>query len=359
MPYVKKGFGPALERNYDKVIFGIALAFLVISVVLLFRAEGQIETETADFDANISRQLKELDKKVASVETNRFLNIERFFETPFRLSTNKLFLVAQERVKCYRCGRPIPYEAEVCGFCGERQPTEDGIVVSGGDTDGDGIPDEYEAKYPAFLNPLDPADALQDGDGDGFTNLEEFQASTDPGDAANHPPRVAFLKVRSMAEARIDYSLRGSVGMGAGKYKYQIKNNRTNQDFYVPLEGEIADPNPPDGTKYKVVSVEVVEEMRMKAGYSTPRPVQVPVITISNGTVQYTLKEGDPVGTSGDVRVTFVCPRDTEPREYVGQIRQTFAFDDDVFTVLEVDRKQGSALIRRNSDQKEFRVPGE
>lgn len=42
----------------------------------------------------------------------------------------------------------------------------------GWDRDDDGMPDEWERR--AGLNPLDPADAQQDRDGDGYTNLEEY-----------------------------------------------------------------------------------------------------------------------------------------------------------------------------------------
>lgn len=40
------------------------------------------------------------------------------------------------------------------------------------DSDGDGLPDEWETKH--HLNPNDPADGKQDRDGDGYTNIEEF-----------------------------------------------------------------------------------------------------------------------------------------------------------------------------------------
>jgi hypothetical protein len=40
------------------------------------------------------------------------------------------------------------------------------------DTDGDGIPDEWEKAH--GLNPLDPADANADFNGDGYTNLEKY-----------------------------------------------------------------------------------------------------------------------------------------------------------------------------------------
>ncbi len=49
------------------------------------------------------------------------------------------------------------------------------------DTDGDGMHDGWEAAH--GLDPLKAADALQDADGDGLSNLAEFMNSTDPRDA--------------------------------------------------------------------------------------------------------------------------------------------------------------------------------
>ncbi len=46
------------------------------------------------------------------------------------------------------------------------------------DDDDDGIPDTWETKN--GLNPLDAADASLDPDGDGLTNLQEYQGNTDP-----------------------------------------------------------------------------------------------------------------------------------------------------------------------------------
>ena len=47
-----------------------------------------------------------------------------------------------------------------------------------GDDDGDGMPNWWERLY--RLNHLDPSDAPLDRDGDGLTNLQEYQLSTDP-----------------------------------------------------------------------------------------------------------------------------------------------------------------------------------
>lgn len=46
------------------------------------------------------------------------------------------------------------------------------------DTDGDGMPDEWELKY--GLDPKDPSDAAKDCNGDGYTNIEKYINGLDP-----------------------------------------------------------------------------------------------------------------------------------------------------------------------------------
>ncbi len=62
------------------------------------------------------------------------------------------------------------------------------------DNDRDGLPDDWELAH--ALSPSDPKDALRDTDGDGATNLQEYQSGTDPRD-----PRSAFRIVGCIPDA--------------------------------------------------------------------------------------------------------------------------------------------------------------
>jgi hypothetical protein len=52
------------------------------------------------------------------------------------------------------------------------------------DSDGDGMPDDWEKQH--GLNPNEPSDAVKDFDGDGYTNIEEFINGTDPKKAVDY-----------------------------------------------------------------------------------------------------------------------------------------------------------------------------
>lgn len=52
------------------------------------------------------------------------------------------------------------------------------------DSDGDGMPDEWEKKY--GLDPKNASDAMKDTDGDGYVNLEEYLNGTDPTKAIDY-----------------------------------------------------------------------------------------------------------------------------------------------------------------------------
>ena len=354
MPYVKKGFGPALQRNYDKIIFAVAILILAVSGVLLFLNRDTIANEQEDFIHSVD-SLRPDHAELAPTDTQPIHIASHLFATPFAMGTNKVFLVAQERVRCInpKCRRPIPYDAETCGFCGDAQPAEG--VATGGDSDGDGLPDEFEKKY-TFLNPVDATDADADYDGDGFSNLEEYEAGTDPSASASHPSKIQLLLVKGVEEDTIKFRLMGSMKLSAEKTRYQIK--APSRDWNVLPGEEFEDPAVPGG-KYKIVAAGVTTNMVIDRAYGDkPRPKEFPVVGITNGRgAKYRLIGDGTPGSSGEFRVTFICTKDAVEKEYLGLPGQPFAFDGEEFVVFKVDRNLKSVLIRRVSDKKEFSVP--
>jgi hypothetical protein len=75
------------------------------------------------------------------------------------------------------------------------------------DTDGDLIPDVAESAYGGGIN--NPADANQDADGDGFSNIDEYNAGTDP--------------TNSLSYLRINHN----IVPGAASVNFLAASNRT------------------------------------------------------------------------------------------------------------------------------------
>ncbi|MBE0545916.1 MAG: hypothetical protein IH623_31695 [Verrucomicrobia bacterium] len=114
------------------------------------------------------------------------------------------------------------------------------------DTDGDGLPDFWEALYPSCLNPAIADPPTEDCDGDGFTNLQEYIAGTDP-TQANSALRLADITVNGNGAtvtftgiAGRQYGLDRQSPLGAGVW-VRVATGMPEADGQVTL----ADPNPP------------------------------------------------------------------------------------------------------------------
>lgn len=129
------------------------------------------------------------------------------------------------------------------------------LIGAPADSDGDGLPDFWEAMFPSCLNPAVPDPATEDCDNDGFTNRQEFLANTDP-TRADSNLQIDRLNVTGTASLTFpgapgrQYVLERAVNLATGPWIRVM--------FFQPdASGTVTltDPNPPlDDSFYRVLA---------------------------------------------------------------------------------------------------------
>lgn len=135
------------------------------------------------------------------------------------------------------------------------------------DNDGDGMPNEWELQYGFDIN--DPSDANEDPDGDGLTNLEEYQLGTNPllkdtsgdgiDDGTAHALRHLGFSPTNDSSALLQQIQEHSTGLGIiGADADEILNNpnayglfTSNQMHGLALGDLVIDRNP-DNNRFRI-----------------------------------------------------------------------------------------------------------
>ena len=189
------------KDHYDWLVAAVGIVLLVgVGFLFVGSLDNSPEKARAACESELNSRTPNY-KKVPSAEkafeTLRMVQKRMVSPSLLEVPSEKegSFLASECRVHCQnpKCRVPIPAKSKICKVCNTpQQSTDDAEVVRGGiDADQDGLPDAWELKY--GLNPNDPTDAKKDLDGDTFTNLEEFEAKTDPKNPDSHPEFLDFL----------------------------------------------------------------------------------------------------------------------------------------------------------------------
>jgi len=197
----RTGNGNFLAAHYDWVALGVGLLALAGAAAFYAMSLGDDPNEAAARAAAAVENRRPSETGVKPLDMERLRMALRLTRNPLQMSevseTDESFLASEKRVKCRKCGGVIAGNVKECplkdkdgNVCGAVQE-EKKVVLDG---DGDGMPDEWEKRY--GLDPKDPSDAAKDKDGDAFTNLEEFQAKTDPTDKLDHPDYLDSLAIQ-------------------------------------------------------------------------------------------------------------------------------------------------------------------
>ena len=262
------------------------------------------------------------------------------------------------------CGRLIPSNLENCPYCGVRQTKEIKVVL---DTDGDGLLDEYERTHG-----LDVAndDASADKDGDGFTNMEEFVAKTNPADALSHPDYIDYVELAGEMQTKVSTLVFVGAMPYQGDYRYQFRlperQKELDRGTLWALKGEeIANTlqntkqNPNAHYKAGFVVIEYKPLTReVKTPWGTPKKVDVSEVLLkrlSDGKIIPFVKEKKETAT--DVQATLSCSR-AGVQEIKVIEGQTFRIKDAEFIVEKIyakdnGRDRGAVKIKNVKSNKE------
>ena len=277
--------------HWDWLAAAAGCSALVVAGAFFVMSMGDSPEASADaYDASLKAQTPSR-VGVEPVKMDLLQKATRRTKTPPKLkevdAKKASFLASEARVFCQQgdaaskekaCGRPIPADSELCPYCKVKQ----NVVKIEADADHDGLPNEWEVKY--GFNPNDPRDAAKDSDGDGFTNLEEFLAKTDPTDKESHPDYLDSVAVSApLKKTTLPFYFQTHMPIRNGHRMTFWANDGKGKCLCVKGEEIVIDPGKGKKvpTGWLVENFDEKSELRERAGLKGVKvPVDVSIVTI-------------------------------------------------------------------------------
>jgi len=238
----KRGFSFSISRHYDKVIVVVVLGALLASLFILARTVAKHKDQQRSYETGVRTMQPKFDH-MASLPTAPYdALVQNLYrpETVQASATDSGLFVPQRRVWCVVCMKPIPITATNCPFCGSEQPLISNPTNELRDSEGKGIPDTWRTKY--FNHPdaraEDHSRAQDDADGNGFSNLQKYQAGNDPHDPKDHPDLMEILHCKEIATKPYPFVFTGASIMPGGSFRLTFNMKGEDNRTYFTKKGD-------------------------------------------------------------------------------------------------------------------------
>ena len=206
-----------LRANYERAIVIAAAAFLILCSVFIFLSASGFSEKFATLQNVPARN-----NKIPAGKAPEIVEATQQLQAPSQWTSSG------------RSGLFVP-EKHFIGADGQPATLQNTLLHPP-------VPNEWLEE---FGLPITEADVLtQDADGDGFTNLDEWQGHTNPTESNSHPAYTFKLKLRSSAQEAFPLIFTSSVG---DTYAINSVDKRMPTQFLHV--GELV-----AGTKYKITN---------------------------------------------------------------------------------------------------------
>lgn len=331
-----------LMRYYDKVVVVVALVVLLISLAWLITAGVRQKERVTEYMREVEG-LKPAKSDLEPINMEPYEKAVKSVTSPFKMAegdeTKAGFLAPERRVMCANaaCKKPVPYQAEQCWSCGEKQPNiitpprEDDIIKWLRDN---GLPPD--------------TDVNADLDEDGFSVLEEYRFKTKPKDKSSHPPYAEKLELKDLKSMRLPIVFRGVNTMPGGAKQLTFNwSGKLPRTYWVKENEEIGD------TGYVAGLVTVKQEKRENP--LTPGKLKVvdvsTVVLKRKSDGKEIVLQVDEIGKNTDVEATLDFLIDKLEFKLIEN--QEFKLREETYRVIAIDMAANTIKVENTANGKQ------